>query len=347
MSTSTYAESGQLSSQEEDDLDALHTLPLCIIPLKTIGLRKAKYVKNARLENVVELFSDATAGSGQISPPDLVGFFPSDRETIEQDIKTLDRLSTLGSFDIYSLRLKLRELDIGFEDFDVLKLSDKKRAELTVYMNSFTRPLITKIYGNEAGDLQDVSDIIKLFSNPDREFALKQLKTMAEQLRIPISAIPKFLEDYGDIFLSISYFKNCLDNIMENMDPFLEWAEETTQTYQVAHDKPLQKQIFGMTEDFKGISTSIVGRFEVFDRRSKDFWNDVTAESFREVQDFVRSQHVTIGAVLCGLAVKLDLWKKRFPNQGGGPQKRIEFIRSEILPGLSHTKSIEERAGAI
>lgn len=347
MSTSKYSETGQLNETEEDDLDALHTLPLCIIPLQTVGLRKAKYVKNARLENVVELFSDASAGSGHVTPTDLLGFFPSDQEAVEADIKTLDKLSTLGSFDIYSLRLKLRELDIGFEDFEVLKLSEKKREELTVYMTSFTRPLITKIYGTEAGDLQDVSDIIKLFSNPDREFALKQLKQMAEQLRIPISAIPKFLEDYGDIFLSISYFKNCLDDIMENMDPFLEWSEETIDSYQVANDKPLKTQIKGMTEDFKEISTSIVGRFEVFDRRSKDFWTDVTADSFREVQDFVRSQHVTIGAVLCGLAVKLDLWKKRFPNQGGGPQKRIEFIRSEILPGLSHTKAIEERAGSI
>lgn len=95
------------------------------------------------------------------------------------------------------------------------------------------------------------------------------------------------------------------------------------------------------------ISTSIVGRFEFFDLRSKDFWQDISAESFQEFRETVTAHHVSIGAVLCGLAVKMKLWKERFPSAGGGPAKRLEFLQSEIHPGLEHIRRIEKSVGAI
>ena len=52
----------------------------------------------------------------------------------------------------------------------------------------------------------------------------------------------------------------------------------------------------------------------------------------------------TIGGVLCGLAVKMNLWKHRFARGGGGPNRRMEFVKSEILPGLSHIKALEQSA---
>jgi hypothetical protein len=61
----------------------------------------------------------------------------------------------------------------------------------------------------------------------------------------------------------------------------------------------------------------------------------VNAESFRRLREAIASHHVTIGTVMCGLAVKFRLWEDRFPNQGGGPSNRLEFVESEIQPGLN------------
>ena len=47
----------------QEDNDSLHILPLEIVPLRTKSLREARLVKNAHLESMVELFSDAQAGS--------------------------------------------------------------------------------------------------------------------------------------------------------------------------------------------------------------------------------------------------------------------------------------------
>ena len=101
-----------------------------------------------------------------------------------------------------------------------------------------------------------------------------------------------------------------------------------------------------VAENLNAISTSIVGRFEVFDQRSHQFWNDINANSFRVFQDLVNAHHVSIGAVLCGLAVKTGLWKERFPTREGGPLKRLEFVRSEIYPGLAKIVKIEQDVGS-
>ena len=58
-----------------NDRDSIEVLPLSIVPLKINGLRKARIVKNSRLEGVVELFSERESGSGQIRPHDLPKVF--------------------------------------------------------------------------------------------------------------------------------------------------------------------------------------------------------------------------------------------------------------------------------
>jgi hypothetical protein len=65
----------------------------------------------------------------------------------------------------------------------------------------------------------------------------------------------------------------------------------------------------------------------------------ISVKDFRET---VTAHHVSIGAVLCGLAVKMMLWKERFPTAVGGPSKRLEFLQSEIYPGLGHIRRMEE-----
>ncbi|MDA0664514.1 MAG: hypothetical protein O3B08_16995 [Proteobacteria bacterium] len=46
------------------DMDSLHILPLNQLPLKTPSLKRARLVKNVRLDSVIELFSDKDSGSG-------------------------------------------------------------------------------------------------------------------------------------------------------------------------------------------------------------------------------------------------------------------------------------------
>lgn len=123
------------------DRDSLHTLPLSMIPLDTPGLRRARMIKNARYESVVELFKGEGTGSGQVSVDQLTNVF---RELGEGDLAVLGKLSELPSYDIYSLRIMLREQDIPVNDYDELRLSGGKQRELDQYMGRSRGPSLCR-----------------------------------------------------------------------------------------------------------------------------------------------------------------------------------------------------------
>ncbi len=327
--------------------DSLHLLPLSSIPLESRGLQRSRLRKNVRIQNVIEIFNESGTGSGQVRPEDIPVHFDGEPSETERDHKKIEKICTASSFDVFSLRIELRRMKIDVNNHSDLSLSDRKKAELTEYMKVFTRPLVQQIYGSSANDISDVSDIIGMFANPNREEALRNLKSLAELLRIELSEIPAFLEEYGDIFLSLAYFRKCIDDLVPDIDRFLAWLRECQESRDVHADIRLSRLLQDIGNDITNITASITGRFESFDRRSRDFWNDINADTFRNIRSLIAAHHVTIGGVLCGLTVKMDLWKQRFGRGGGGPHRRIEFIKSEILPGLDHIKKLEESAGSI
>ena len=332
---------GASTAEEDDGRDALHILPLSILPLETPGLRRARLIKNVRLETVAELFNDAQTGSGQIGLDQLSKCFGIDCPELRRDLRKIVRIGEAASFDVYSLRLELRRLNIDVEGADALRLSAAKRAELTSYMRVFTRPLVEHVYGVQGADIASMDELVRLFAQPDLEEARRRLQMTADRLDIPLQEIPAFLEEYADIFLSLAYFKRCLDDIVPDVQGFLGWMAELFQVSEVRRDVRQRRMLDEIGHDLTDIATSITGRFESFDNRSRDFWRDINPESFRSIRDLIVTHHLTIGGVLCGLAVKMNLWKHRFAR-GGGPVRRLEFIRSEILPGLAHIKTIEQ-----
>lgn len=342
------AETADLASvtsvQEDFDRDSLHILPLKIIPLETPGLVRARLIKNVRLETVIELFNNSGTGSGQVVPDHIAAYFDSYREEVERDLTKIRKLALANSFDVYTLRIELRRLKIDVNKHADLTLSDSKKAELTEYMKGFTRPLVRHVFGADNLNVGNVDDLIQMFANPNRDEAIRNLRLMAEKLKIGLADIPNFLEEYGDIFLSLAYFRRCIDELVPEINRFLSWTDESLQSREVQQDTKTSRLITEINRDITDVTTSITGRFESFDQKSRDFWNDINADTFRRIRNLITSHHITIGGVLCGLAVKMNLWKTRFGRGGGGPHRRVEFVKSEILPGLSHIKSLEMSA---
>ncbi len=177
------------------DKDSLHVLPLSIIPLDTRSLRRARLIKNDRLESVVELFKDEQAGSAQLGVEDLAQMFGWPADSEPADVTVLRKLSLLPSYDVYSLRIQLRELGIPINDHEDLKLSEGKSEELRSYMTIFTRPLIEQIFADDDSDVRTIDDIFGLFRDPDKTKVLARLETIARKLGIDIEGVPTFLED--------------------------------------------------------------------------------------------------------------------------------------------------------
>jgi hypothetical protein len=335
-----------LSEIPDIDRDSLHILPLSIIPLQTPGLTGARMIKNVGLESVVELFGGPNTGSGQIDIEDLPHAFGWSEASIHPDLAVIRKLALLPSFDMYSLRILLREHGIRINDCGALRLSKRKNAELTEYMTRFTRPLIMHVYG-AAGDrsIHSFEDLVALFRDPDVEKALGKLKIMAARLEIRVDQVPKFLEDYGDIFLSLSYYRQALDGIEPTVVGFGDVIRQLREHWQLRQDQNLMKTCAMMQEVLETVMDRLKGRFTRFDRSTMDFWSNVSAARFRKVQDLITSYHTTIGGVLCALTVKMDAWNRMFPSkEAGGPMKRADFIFTEMRPGFDKILRIEQTA---
>ena len=231
-------------------------------------------------------------------------------------------LAPLPTYDVYSLRILLREQGIKVNDVDALKLSSEKMSELTSYMTDFTHPLIVRIYGGDNMEIHSFEDVLKLFRDPDVEKARTRLQQMADKLEIDLLEVPKFLEDYGDIFLSLSYYRSCLDGI----EPYHRLFGDLggTETELAASQRPeSDEDLQADAETINELMAATTGGFESFDRASSQMWSEISAKRFRRVENLIKSMHTTIGGMLCALSVKMDTWNRLFPDKNvGGPVKR-------------------------
>ena len=205
----------------DEDRDSLHTLPISILPLKTRVFRRARMVKNSRLESAIEFFSGAGSGRGQIDVSSVDRYLGLEQTPPHPDVKLLRTVADLPSFDVYSLRILLRAKGISITDSSALTLSPAKIESLSNYMAHFTRPLIAEIFGRDTTGTR-FNDILGMFSGESAESVRERLHTMAGRLGITIDKIPKFLEDYADIFMSLSYYRQCLDQLLPQVQSFMD-----------------------------------------------------------------------------------------------------------------------------
>jgi hypothetical protein len=329
-----------------EDRDSLYVLPLAALNLDTKPLRTARLIKNSRILSVVELFREEGIGSGQLEIDHLYAQFGWSQRDKPPDLLLLRKLAELNSYDVYSLRMSLREQGISVQNMAALELSGQKKEELTKYMKAFTEPLIAKIYGGETIKLDNMDDVVGLFSDPDMGKVRKRLQAMAAELQIEVHEVPQFLEDFGDVFLSLSYYRSCMEQIEPMVDEFSRSIEEMKQSYQFKNNLSLMETCKLVDSTINNLLAAIGGRLETFERNTQDMWDDLSASRFREVKGMIQSYHTVIGGSLCALTVKMDAWAYQFPTrEAGGPQKRAEFIMSEMKEGIDKIREIQGQDG--
>lgn len=335
---------GSVPAYSEEDLDSLHVLPIGILPVSHPALRRARVIKNVRLEAMIELFNYAECGSGQLTVPGVAKALGLKAAPPDPDITLLRKVVDLTSFDVYSLRILLRDCGIPLSDESALRLSQAKMESLSAYMVKFTRPLVSEVFGADA-TVRPFTDVLSLFRDCDAVTVRDRLDTMAGKLGIGVMDIPKFLEDYADIFMSLSYYRNCLDETMPHIESFMLSLGDLRGSYQLRHDANLMKTLDQIEETINAVLANVSGRLESFERSTGDMWNNLTADRFRKIETLIRSYHTAIGGVLCSLSVKMNAWTRQFPSPASaGPVRRAEFVMQEMRQGIERIQVIEDAA---
>jgi len=326
---------------DDGDRDSLHILPITILPVTTPALRRARLVKSANMDTMVELFHLSDGSSGQTTVDGAAKVLGLADQLQHPDLVLLRNVSRLPSFDVYSLRVLLRAYGIQVTDSSALKLSQAKIDSLSAYMSTFTRPLVAEIFGKDA-TVGNFTDIVGLMRNCPANQIRERLSTMANKLGIDIPTIPNFLEDYADIFMSLSYYRQCLDQILPPIQAFMECTGDIRSNFQLKQDQNLMRTVDFVEQTINGLTANVTGRLESFDRSTNDMWQDLTAERFRKIEKLIKSYHASIGGVLCALSVKMNAWKRVFPSTAAsGPIRRAEFIMSDMRQGIDRIRAIE------
>ncbi len=328
-------------SFRESDIDALSILPLSIIPLRSAGLRNARIVKNSRLQGMFEVFHGPNSGSGQMSPDRLAEAFQIEDENM-RDIGVIKRLCNLPSYDVYSLRVSLRAQGIFVEDAGALQLSKEARRILTPYMRNFTRPLVETVYGQDAAEAADVRDMIELFSRPDAAVAQQNLLDVAKSLGVELAEIPGFLADYGDVYLSLAYYRRNLDEVKPDLDAFLGMTRDLTRELrQVGGTGSFQRACDTVEETLICAVDQLESILDDFRARTENMWTDMSQPKFEAIKALIQQHQSEIGGCLCAIVVKLKCWAERFPRpQDAHSADKMNFVVTEMLPGIEHVKRI-------
>ncbi len=325
--------------RELDDRDTLHTVRLADMPVEHPTLKRARIIKNSKLDSVVEVFKDREAGSGQIEVSKIPQEF--NLPMGHPDMRILHVLAEMPSYDVYSLRVALRQAGIAVNNQEALKLSPGKVKELSAFMKAFTRPLLMQVYGEEGQKMETFEDVIQLFRDPDVQKARNKLTMLAGKLGLEITAIPRFLEDYADIFLSISYYRQHLQRVTPHVQDFFQALDDLRKNMQTRNNPTFLAASKEMQKTFSDVLTSVTLRLESFDKRTKDMWENLSAEQFRKIEATIKTFHQMMGGILCALTVKMDAWVELFPSRNvGGPGRRSEFIMSDMRAGMQRIRDI-------
>jgi len=311
-----------------------------MVPLATPSLRKARLIKNVRLQGVVELFNDSSTGSGQIDPGDLklVYDFSGDRAG---DLDIIENLSALPSYDVYSLRMSLRHLGIPVDKDEHLCLSKEKTDELGEHMRRFTQPLIVAVYGDKSTEANSFADVLRLFADPNIVGARENLEHLADSLEIELIEIPQFLSDYADVYLSLSYYRQCLLDIEPSLNELLTSFSILRMDSSVRNNTRVSRAIDLTADKLNSIYEQAKGVIHTFEASTQDMWEDLNGERYKKIEQMIIGFQTKLGAGICAVTVKVYAWNQMFPlPTSGNTGDRVSFLVRSMAYGLDELEPI-------
>jgi hypothetical protein len=321
--------------------DAVDKLALSSMPIASPSLKSSRLIKNARLETMLELHNDPVTGSLQIRPEDIPATFPG---TSKEDRAVIEKLATLNSYDVYSLRLSLKKLGIDVAE-STLTLSEGMQAKLDRYSTEFTRPLVIKIFSNDSDAARDTNDFRAFFRKPDVALVQERLKGLSQKTGIPLADIPAFLLNYRDLFLSTLYYRENLESLVPELNRFWLWIADLKSQKEVAASPGSSASCRKVMSAMRFLFISTRERLTQFRAGFDLFWEDMNVASFAKLRKEIEDNHTSMGAVLCALAVKMRDWSQAFPdNRSAAVAPRIQYVVAELEPGLDKLIFMENLA---
>ncbi len=239
------------------------------------------------------------------------------------------------SFDVYNLRVQLPKLNIEVIDETGLDLSPGMTKLLDRQMTIFIRPFIINVFGDQETKIRNYDGVANLLNYPDPQKTLANLRLLSEKLGIELLDVPKFLGEVAEVSMSISYYRQCLAQVLPTLSEF-EGSVKTVRAHQqLRYDQTLIDNCDNVLSTLRRLAGRAARNFKSFAESLNFLWKDMDGDKFRKFGASIQDTQLNLGAILCALNVKLGAWTRQFPNERSGtPQKWADFISTHMRQGL-------------
>ena len=89
----------------------------------------------------------------------------------------------------------------------IFNLSSKMKTTLFPLMSRITRPLIQYLYSDQKFGVSDTETLLRLIKDTEPLKVRNRLEIMAQNMSVPLSKLIEILEEFGELFLSVSFFE--------------------------------------------------------------------------------------------------------------------------------------------
>ncbi len=296
------------------------------------------------METRIELYRESGMGSGQVGIDELPDFMQATDDLLNHDVPMLKSVGDMESFDPYSLRRGLRSAGIAIDDLEAFTLSDVKKRELQPHMRNLTRPLLQHVFDASNIELSDPEMLRDRLLNANSADVLQRINGLASALETTREDLPDLLEDYGDVFLSLGFYKQYFADIGPRVSQLRGWVREAYDVPHISKDPMTGPGLIKAERTLGALQQSLKRRLNNFENKTDIRWERVTVGTFNQVRALITDHQESLAAVLCGLAVKVFEWEARFPGGGGSFERRADFVLSDLRSGLDGMTAIEREA---
>ncbi len=98
----------------------------------------------------------------------------------------------------------------------------------------------------------------------------------------------------------------------------------------------MARETFSRADQLVGyIYAFLEQRFERLARIANVDWETIDISGLQKIQNGMEVNQSYLASGVCGLAVKVYEWEKKFPTATGSPDRCLDFIASDLMPGLN------------
>ena len=114
------------------------------------------------------------------------------------------------------------------------------------------------------------------------------------------------------------------------------WIEDVALNSHMRNDPVAQKAFTQVERRLNYLKENLEQRFKQLSLVTQMDWDHLNLTAFRNAQRGILSHQIYLATGLCGLAVKIYEWERQFPNAGGSPDRCLEFVSTDLRPGLDN-----------